>query len=234
MELRWVTAAPSGSCADTKGPLRRPPGSRSPEKTDADGSLLTCAVRTATWAGRPSPPQACECPPPSRKTAHCCGCAPASGHHPHLRGIGYFVITAHGAIAGAFAAIDAAGSLLTRSVNAAPANGHAMAARGRMISIGRDALTARLARVAALQALSAPGPRRDVLVNAPGPERAASRRRDEVPQVRPGRQPCGHGSQWEGEREGDPAQGPPLEALARCRFDSALDQQVVRRGRARR
>jgi hypothetical protein len=25
---------------------------------------------------------------------------------------------------------------------------------------------------------------------------------------------------------GDPAQGPPLEALARCRFDSALDQQV--------
>ncbi len=161
MELRWVTAAPSGSCADTKGPLRRPAGPRTPEKTDADGSLLTRTVRKATPAGRRSAAKACECPPPGRKTAHCCSCAQASGHHPHLRGIGQFVITARCAMAGAFAAIDAACSLLTRSVKPTTANGCAMAARGRMISIGRGCAAGRelLARlVASLQALSRTDP----------------------------------------------------------------------------
>jgi len=137
MELRCVTAAPSESCADTKGPLQWPPRPRSPEKTDADGSLLTRAVRTSGLAGCPSAAPACECLPRSRKTAHCCGCAQAPWHHPHLRGIDEFVITAHCAFAGASAAIDAACSLLTRSVNAANLNGRAMAAWGRMISIGR-------------------------------------------------------------------------------------------------
>lgn len=154
MELRWVTAAPSGSCADTKGPLRRPPEPRSPEKTDADGSLLTRVVRAATPAGRRSAAKACECTPPSRNSARCGSRALALRRHPHSRGVGQIVITAHCPFAGGFAAIDTAGSLPTRSVNAEPLIGHAMAARGRTISIGRGCATGRktLARARRLYA----------------------------------------------------------------------------------
>jgi hypothetical protein len=178
-------------------------------------------VRAATPAGRRSAAEACECTPPSRNSARCGSRAGAPRRHPHSRGCGQIVITAHGPFRGALAAIDTAGSLPTRSVSAESLNGRAMAAQGRMISIGRGStagreMPARL--VTFVQALSrAAGAGRQGLPSQ-GKRRPRLCRTAKCAAAEQNSDAAGGGR--------DPAQGPPLEALARCRFDSALDQQV--------